>query len=60
MSVSLDRFTDEELLAVCRLADEVYEQFDLGKVLTEPEAKLLTILVDKGLWMPPEADGQAI
>jgi hypothetical protein len=54
MSVSLDRFTDEELLALCRLADEVYEQFDLGKVLTEPEAKLLTILVDKGLWMPPE------
>ncbi len=58
MSVSLGRFTDEELLALCRLADEVYEQFDLGKVLTEPEAKLLTILVDKGLWTPPENSGE--
>lgn len=51
MPTPLDRFSDEELLAFCHLADAIYR---LGAALTRDEAKFLSLLRDKGLWMPPE------
>lgn len=55
MPASLDRFTDEELLAFCRLADAIYR---LGAALTRDEAKFLSILREKELWTPPNNPGE--
>ncbi len=59
MPVPLDKFTDKELLTLCALADEIFVQFDLGKVLTEAETGFLAMMRSKQLWTP-ETDGQAV
>lgn len=54
MPVPLDKFTDKELLTLCALADEIFVQFDLGKVLTEAETGFLAMMRSKQLWTPAE------
>lgn len=60
MPVPLNKFTDAELLTLCALADEIFVQFDLGKVLTEAGAGFLRIMQEKQLWTPKDSGGQEI
>jgi hypothetical protein len=50
MSVSTERITDQELLALCELANEIHGQTVLGKPLTEAEDKFLALLERLELW----------
>lgn len=52
MPLSLEEFSDDELLTFCELAEEIADQIGMGKAATDAEDRFLEILVAKGLWIP--------
>ena len=51
MPVSLDHFTDEDLLTLCRLADVIKAR---RMRVSIPEREFLRIMSDKQLWTPKD------
>ena len=53
---ALDRFTDEELLALCEVADLTAEKV-LAGTATPAEKRFLAAMMDKELWTPKGGRG---
>ena len=50
MPLLTEKLTDEELLALCELADEIDGHAKLGKPLTDAEQRFLDTLTRLQLW----------